>query len=71
MYFHIFYGQRQSAINNGCWKVLENKQEMKHSRFMKWNNSINQQEDYKGYMLSNDAITKLWLATTNTLNPKP
>jgi hypothetical protein len=23
------------------WKQLENKQEMKHSRFMKWNNCIN------------------------------
>jgi hypothetical protein len=23
------------------WKELENKQEMKHSRFMKWNNYIN------------------------------
>jgi hypothetical protein len=23
------------------WKQLENKQEMKHSRFMKWNNHIN------------------------------
>jgi hypothetical protein len=26
------------------WKQLENKQEMKHSRFMKWNNCINKQE---------------------------
>jgi hypothetical protein len=25
----------------GYWKELENKQEMKHSRFMKWNNCIN------------------------------
>jgi hypothetical protein len=33
------------------WKQLENKQEMKHSRFMKWDNCINQQEDYKGCML--------------------
>jgi hypothetical protein len=23
------------------WKELENKQEMKHSRFMRWNNCIN------------------------------
>jgi hypothetical protein len=23
------------------WKQLENKQEMKHSRFMQWNNCIN------------------------------
>ncbi len=23
------------------WKQLENKQNMKHSRFMKWNNFIN------------------------------
>jgi hypothetical protein len=33
----------------GYWKQLENKQEMKASRFMKWNNCIT--EDYKGCML--------------------
>jgi hypothetical protein len=47
------------------WKQLENKQEMEHSRFMKWNNCINEQEQYKGCILSNDVITKLWLATAN------
>ncbi len=26
---------------NIYWKQLENKQEMKNSRFMKWNNCIN------------------------------
>jgi hypothetical protein len=25
----------------GYWKQLENKQEMKDSRFMKWNNCVN------------------------------
>jgi hypothetical protein len=25
----------------GYWKQLENNQELKHSRFMKWNNCIN------------------------------
>jgi hypothetical protein len=33
------------------WKQLENKQEMKDSRFMKWNNYINYQEYYNGCML--------------------
>jgi hypothetical protein len=38
-------------MTNEYWKQLENKQEMKDSKFMKWNNYINYQEDYKGYML--------------------
>ncbi len=27
--------------SHNYWKQLENKQEMKHSKFMKWNNHIN------------------------------
>jgi len=28
-------------VHEMYWKQLENKQEMKHSKFMKWNNCIN------------------------------
>jgi hypothetical protein len=51
------------SVHSSYWKQLENKQEMKHSRFMKWNNCINKQEITK--VASNATITKLWLATTN------
>jgi hypothetical protein len=45
------------------WKQLENKQEMKASRFMKWNNCITRR--LQRLYASNATITKLWLATTN------
>jgi hypothetical protein len=45
------------------WKQLENKQEMKASRFMKWNNCITRR--LQRLYVSNATITKLWLATSN------
>jgi hypothetical protein len=45
------------------WKQLENKQEMKVSKFMKWNNCIIR--ILQRLYVSNATITKLWLATTN------
>jgi hypothetical protein len=45
------------------WKQLENKQEMKASRFIKWNNCIIRR--LQRLYASNATITKLWLATTN------
>jgi hypothetical protein len=45
------------------WKQLENKQEMKASRFMKWNNCIKRR--LQRLYVSNVTITKLWLATSN------
>jgi hypothetical protein len=39
----ILYVQEEEGGGGGYdyWKKLENKQKMKHSRFMKWNNCIN------------------------------
>jgi hypothetical protein len=44
-------------------KTIGNKQEMKASRFMKWNNCITRK--LQRLDASNATITKLWLATTN------
>ncbi len=41
------------------WKQLENKQDMKASRFMKWNNCITRR--LQTLYASNATITKLWL----------
>jgi hypothetical protein len=39
--FYVFQECIQLLVPHFYWKQLENKQEMKHSRFMKWNNYIN------------------------------
>jgi hypothetical protein len=38
---HILGRKKEEDRKTIYWKQLENKQEMKASRFMKWNNCIN------------------------------